>query len=261
MTTTAPETAPPFDFFLGAHHPGWLETADVPLCVSHARLSGRRSLPRARHGWFLDSGGFSELSLHGGWRQSARDYAAAVRRYHDEVGQLRAAAQQDWMCEWEVLRKTGKTLKEHLALTVANFVELRSIAPDLPIIPVIQGWTYPSYFKCIDMYEKAGVDLTQEPLVGVGSICRRPSLHLPTMLLADLAQAGIRIHAFGFKKAGLRIAYKNVVSADSLAWSYGGRHEPGCSDTHQHENNCMRHALWWRRDLLDHIADDQRRQR
>ncbi|MET7607351.1 hypothetical protein ABZS96_33780 [Streptomyces avermitilis] len=114
------------------------------------------------------------------------------------MGQLRAAAQQDWMCEWEVLRKTGKTLKEHLALTVANFVELRSIAPDLPIIPVIQGWTYPSYFKCIGMYEKAGVDLTQEPLVGVGSICRRPSLHLPTMLLADLAQAGIRIHAFGF---------------------------------------------------------------
>lgn len=161
--------APPFGFFLGAHHPGWLETADVPLCVSHARLSG--------------------------------------------------------------------------------------------VIPVIQGWTYPSYFMCIDLYEKAGVDLTREPLVGVGSICRRPSLRLPTMLLADLAQAGFRIHAFGFKKAGLRIAAKSVVSADSLAWSYGGRHEPGCSDTHQQENNCMRHALWWRQDLLDHIADDQRRHR
>ncbi|EGX61947.1 hypothetical protein ABZY20_30240 [Streptomyces sp. NPDC006624] len=259
MTTTAPPPAPPFEFFLGAHHPAWLETADVPLCVSHRRLTGRRALPRARHRWFLDSGGFSELSLHGGWRQDARTYAAAVRRYHEEVGQLHAAAQQDWMCEWDVLRKTGKTLKQHLELTVANFVELRSLAPDLPIIPVIQGWTSVSYFQCVDMFDKAGVDLTKEPLVGVGSICRRPRLDLPVMLLADLARAGIRIHAFGFKKAGLKIAHKSVVSADSLAWSYGGRHERGCSESHQRENNCMRHALWWRQDLLDHITDAQRR--
>ncbi|MFI1189679.1 hypothetical protein [Streptomyces californicus] len=67
----------------------------------------------------------------------------------------------------------------------------------------------------------------------------------------------IRIHAFRFKKAGLRLSADSVVSADSLAWSYGGRHEPGCSDTHRHENNCPRHALWWRQDLLDHITDDR----
>ncbi|ATM24709.1 hypothetical protein SMD44_p10210 (plasmid) [Streptomyces alboflavus] len=258
MSNTTLHPRPPFKFYLGSHNPAWLETADVPLCVSHARLAGRRSLPRARHGWLLDSGGFNELALHGGWRQSAREYAAAVRRYHDEVGLMRAAAPQDWMCEWEVLRKTGKSLRQHIELTVANFVELRSLAPDLPIFPVVQGWTYPSYFECIRLFERAGVDLSKEPLVGVGSICRRPRLLLPTQLLAELARAGYRVHAFGFKKAGLKIVHKDIVSADSLAWSYGGRYEPGCEGSHKRENNCLRHALWWRQDLLNHIAEAQR---
>jgi integrase len=44
--------------YLGTHQPTWLaRPLGVPLMVSHRRLTGRRSLPRAVTGWFLDSGG------------------------------------------------------------------------------------------------------------------------------------------------------------------------------------------------------------
>jgi hypothetical protein len=51
------------------HQPAWL-AADlgVPLLVSHRRLVGRRSLPRASGPWACDSGGFTELSMYGRWR-------------------------------------------------------------------------------------------------------------------------------------------------------------------------------------------------
>ena len=58
---------------------GWLAHVGVPLFVSHRRLARRKTLPRARSGWALDSGGFSELSLYGGWRTTAEDYVAAKR--------------------------------------------------------------------------------------------------------------------------------------------------------------------------------------
>lgn len=49
-------------FYLGAHHPGWLAHAGVPLFVSYARLGPMKRLPRAAAPWALDSRGFSELS-------------------------------------------------------------------------------------------------------------------------------------------------------------------------------------------------------
>src|SRR5678810_804925 len=107
-------------FYLGAHQPSWLATVDVPLFVSHSRLAGRKTLPRARAPWALDSGGFTELSIHGGWRSSASEYAAAVLRHRDEVGQLDWAAPQDWMCEPPVVAKTGLSVAEHQRRTIAN---------------------------------------------------------------------------------------------------------------------------------------------
>ena len=62
----------------------------------------------------------------------SRAYAEAVRRYRDEIGQLAFASQQDWMCEPFMLQKTGLTIEEHQRRTVNNFLELQSIAPDLP---------------------------------------------------------------------------------------------------------------------------------
>jgi len=61
-------------FYLGTCQVSWLATAGVPLFVSHRRLAPRKTLPRAIAEWALDSGGFTELSLFGEWRTSARQY-------------------------------------------------------------------------------------------------------------------------------------------------------------------------------------------
>jgi hypothetical protein len=73
-------------FWLGTHRPNWLGLTDVPLFVSRRTLAPRRTFPRARGVWALDSGGFSELSLFGEWQTSPRQYVAEVRRFRDELG-------------------------------------------------------------------------------------------------------------------------------------------------------------------------------
>jgi integrase len=84
--------------YLGTHIPSWLNRPlGVPLLVSHRRLAGRRSLPRAVNSWALDSGGFTELDLHGRWQTDEKDYVRSVRRYADEIGNLAWATPQDWM--------------------------------------------------------------------------------------------------------------------------------------------------------------------
>lgn len=55
-------------FYLGTHQVNWLSDSQARLFGSRRRLSTRRRLPRARSNWALDSGGFTELSLYGGWK-------------------------------------------------------------------------------------------------------------------------------------------------------------------------------------------------
>ena len=66
----------------------------------------------------------------------------------------------DWMCEESVLRKTGLTVEgHHQRRTMENFLELKSKAPELPIVPVLQGWTIGDYWRHVEQYGRAGVDL------------------------------------------------------------------------------------------------------
>ena len=169
-------------FYLGTHMDGWLAHVGVPLFVSHRRLARRKTLPKARTGWALDSGGFSELSLYGCWRTTPEDYVAAVKRYDREVGQLEWAAGQDYMCEDEMLTRTGLSVEEHQRRTVANFVRLEQLwhedddaelHPEAPFMPTVQGKTVGEYLPCWDMFGEDGVDLSNYPSVGVGSVCRR----------------------------------------------------------------------------------------
>jgi hypothetical protein len=150
---------------------------------------------------------------------------AAVRRYRDEIGSLEWAAPMDWMCEPFMLAKTGLTIAVHQARTVANYVELRDLAPDLPFIPVLQGWCLGDYVRCAEMFQRAGVDLTAEPLVGVGSVCRRQATGEIEVIVHTLASMGLRLHGFGVKAGGLQRYADCLASADSLAWSSrrGGR--------------------------------------
>ncbi len=239
-------------FYLGAHHPHWLAQTEVPLFVSRRRLVERRRLPRASARWALDSGAFSELSIHGRWTVSAAQYAREARLFSQEIGRFDFAAPQDWMCEPWILEKTGLTLVEHQRRTLRNFLELQELAPEIPWIPVLQGWAVHDYWRHAEMYAASGVDLSRQPLVGVGSICRRQATKTASGILASLATIyGLRLHAFGLKTKGLRQSSAYLESADSMAWSMAARRAgatlPGCS--HTSCANCLRFALFWRSGL------------
>jgi hypothetical protein len=241
-------------FYLGAHMPHWLSFVDVPLFVSRTRLYRRafRQLPRAIGRWAMDSGGFTEVTSKGGWTISTTEYAAQVRQARDDIGGLDWAAPMDWMCEPQAIRATGLSVREHLERTVANGLELRRLAPDLPFIYVLQGWKLSDYHLCVRMYEQAGVDLTAEAVVGVGSVCRRQSTDEIGEIMGELSSLGLKLHGFGVKTKGLAKYAEHLTSADSLAWSTRGRNAGPCSHTGAvTEANCPTFALGWRRRILE----------
>lgn len=247
-------------FYLGTHQPAWLaRDLGVPLLVSHRRLAGRRSLPRATGPWALDSGGFTELSLHGRWRVDATTYAAAVRRYATEIGHLDWAAPQDWMTEPHVLARTGLSLHAHQHRTVANYLRLQDLAPDLPIIPVLQGQSVDDYHRCADLYERHGIDLATLPLVGVGSVCRRQHTADVERIMRSLAARALRLHGFGVKLTGLARYADTITSSDSASWSLAGRYITGCTPGHRSESNCVRFALAWHSRVLRSLTSDTTR--
>lgn len=271
-------------FYLGTHLAAWLWSdelpAGTPLFVSHRRLDGKSSgrrksaYPRGRHPWALDSGGFTELQKYGSWdRVSPEAYVAAVRRYDDEIGGLEWAAPQDWMCEPIVISGgvangqafvgTGLSVLEHQRRTVANFVRLEALWGDdseSPFMPVLQGYTVEDYLRCWDMYDAAGVELANYPVVGVGSVCRRQDTSEIGEVMAALRgrDPGLPIHGFGVKSEGVALYGEHMETADSLAWSKYARHDrapmPGCEGRgHINCANCSRYALAWRARLLEAI--------
>ena len=171
-------------------------------------------------------------------------------------------APQDWMCEPDMIQKTGLTVREHQVRSVRSFMHLRH--DGLPVIPVLQGWTLGEYMDCVELYDMMGVDLRREPLVGLGSVCRRQSNFRGPMLVDMISRMGIRLHGFGFKATGLTAGmdlgeyaaegeHTQLVSADSMAWSTDARWVPplpGHAKLHQHCNNCIDYAMEWRRKLL-----------
>lgn len=244
------------EFFLGIHRAAWLERLEVPLFLSRRNLATRKSLPRAAGRWALDSGGFTELSGSGRWGITVGEYAAEIRRYHDEIGSLAWVAPMDYMCEPEVLARTGLSVAEHQRRTVDNYLALREALADLGglVAPVVQGWTAGQYSECADLYESAGVDLTAAPVVGVGSICRRTSVVRVGMILRSLSWAGLRLHAFGVKGEALVDCAEFLVSADSLSWSLAARFEKGATGcAHSSCANCPEYALAWRDQLLHQV--------
>ncbi|MEU9925092.1 hypothetical protein AB0H51_28055 [Streptomyces griseoluteus] len=252
--------------------------------MSRARLARRspnRVIPAALHDFALDSGGFTELKKFGRWRTSAAEYAAEVRRYRAQLGPERMmwAAPQDCMCEpWVIygrdqhlgpaherffhgtreLRGLGPgddeqdlltAVRIHQRLTVANFLELQRIAPEIPWIPVLQGWTLADYLHCVKLYEAAGVDLDAVPVVGLGSVCRREDTAEIAQIVGTLSALGLRLHGFGVKTEGLSMYGEQLASADSQAWSYGYRKRkirlPQCTHRAQTCGWCLEGALAW----------------
>ncbi|QYN41012.1 hypothetical protein K1T35_47580 (plasmid) [Pseudonocardia sp. DSM 110487] len=226
-------------FYLGSPEPSWLwRSAYLPLFVSHRRLARLVKLRRANVPWALDSGGFSEIGMYGEWRTTPREYVAAVARYDREIGVMGWAALQDWMCEPQMLAKTGLTVAEHQARTVDNFLQLRTLWPEYsddscPFEPSLQGdpESPEDYLRCIERYTAAGVDLRdpeQVDMVAIGSVCRQENTDLIERIVSAIVDAlpDVPLHGFGVKSGGLRRVGHLLTSADSQAWSRAARHEP-----------------------------------
>jgi hypothetical protein len=237
---------------------------EIPVFISRRVLAGRRRLPRAVGRYAIDSGGFTELQTYGRWSITAAQYVAFLRRCWRQIGPFDFAAPMDWMCEpWVIsggtvngvaFAGTRLPVKWHQRQTVRNYLQLRTLAPELPIIPVLQGWQPDDYQRHVRMYASANVDLTAAPLVGLGSVCRRQNTAVAGHIIATLNALGVRrLHGFGFKVVGLRRNWHALASADSMAWSLDGRHAGPC--THpphlrgvqpRSEANCLPYALAWR---------------
>jgi hypothetical protein len=238
-------------FYLGTHHATqrWFDLG-VPLFASRRVLAERGRLPVARTEWALDSGGFTELSMFGEWRTTPGQYITDIERLL-EVGRLAWVAPQDWMCEPFMLAKTGLTVEDHQRRTILNFERLRYALGDL-VIPVLQGWTQDDYLRHWEMYERFHFPLDNEPLVGLGSVCRRQNTSEAGRIVRSLAN--LKLHYFGAKITGLESFGDALASADSMAWSYRARNDhplPGC--THSSCANCPRYAMRWRDQVLNRL--------
>ena len=246
-------------FYLGIHEPLMLTRTEVPKFISYRRLMNRKSDIEPIGEWSLDSGGFSEISQYGKWTITPEQYIESVGRYKDWGG-LNWAAPQDYMCEPHMNEKTGLSVAEHQRRTVDNFILLRDEAPDLPFIPVLQGWTMRDYADCLDLYAEAGFDLTKEPTVGVGSVCRREATFEIEAIMRQLYERGLHnIHGFGVKTNGLRRYGQYLQSSDSMAWSIAARMGTGERCKTCKSNNCTRrvncancldYALDWRERVI-----------
>jgi hypothetical protein len=246
-------------FYLGTHEPSWLwnsQLAGVPLFVSHMRLRKRKTpFPVALTRWALDSGGFSEIKAHGAWTISPDEYVASTRRYRDQLGSLDWAAPQDWMCEPVMLQRTGLTVEDHQHRTVESYLRLRELAPDLPYAPILQGWSVHDYIRCIQIYDRAGVDLEAAPVVGVGSVCRRQDTEEIGQIFQLLSFEGLtNLHGFGVKIRGLERYGAHLASSDSLAWSFDARRDK--KNSRCNGSSCANHihrALEWREKIMEAV--------
>jgi hypothetical protein len=227
-------------FMLGTHRPHWLYPRQTnkdgteskrgrelkpggPLFVSAYQLRERRKspYPTCDTPFAIDSGGFTELHRNGRYALTPEQYVAQVRALDAQTGTLEWAAIQDWMVEDSALEATGLTVADHQARTLASFLELRRLAPEIRWLPVLQGRTLEDYLAHLDAYVAAGVPLAYMERVGIGSVCRRQASDEIAELVEALAERGLRLHGFGVKSQGLAKGAPYLASSDSLAWSKG----------------------------------------
>lgn len=210
-------------FFTGLHQPSDAQHFNAAF-VSVNRLRRRKS-DFTVGDWIMDSGAFTEVVRHGGYRFTVDEYASHIRRW-SRCGNLLAAVAQDFMCEAFVLEKTGKTVQEHQQMTISRYDDLlRCDTAGVYIMPVLQGYKPQEYVEHLRMY---GQRIGQGAWVGVGSVCKRNAdvRQIEEVLLAiHLERPDLRLHGFGLKTTALQSGTVQMLlhSADSMAWSFHAR--------------------------------------
>jgi hypothetical protein len=211
-------------FYIGLHQPSDAEHFERCMISIH-RLQTRRK-PVACQDVLIDSGAFSTLATHGGYPTTPAEYAAQLRRLRAIVP-FTAAVAQDYMCEPFMLRKTGLTVERHQRLTIDRYVALRDSAPELPIMPVLQGYTIDEYISHVEQY---GSLLEPGAWCGVGSVCKRntqPRAVGHILRAIHNKRPDLRLHGFGLKSTALESPEicEELYSSDSMAWSFSARRQ------------------------------------
>lgn len=253
-------------YWIGTSHPNWLWDYNLNLMVSARSLEKYKSFHRANQPWFRDGGGFTELQIHGSWiNVPIKMFVEKAQLHYDEIGNIAHMAPQDWMCEPIIMNggRVGKlvfagtklSIYQHQINTVVNFIELNMMKPDLPWIPVLQGWELDDYLVCEQMYYDFGIDLKSYDLVGVGTVCRRQGTIEAANILRRLKADGLKLHAFGLKGTGIPNVAPFLDSSDSMAWSYDAYRNPPLPECeaearmtgkgHRHCTNCHLYATKW----------------
>lgn len=211
-------------FFIGLHKPWHAAHFDSAFVNVNVLVTRRSDFPCKD--WILDSGAYSEVSEHGGFRASVEDYAARIRRW-SQCGNMLAAVAQDFMCEQHVLARTGLTIPDHQRMTIERYDAL--LACDTAgayIMPVLQGYAPSEYVAHVGQY---GDRLELGAWVGVGSVCKRNGDRRAieeVLFSIRRARPDLRLHGFGLKKTALssRLVWDLLHTADSMAWSKHARH-------------------------------------
>ena len=213
-------------FFCGLHQPSDARFGFDAAFISVNRLRDRKA-PMLVGDWIMDSGAFTEISMHGHYRHGVESYAAEIRRWATNgSGRLLAAVAQDWMCEPWIVKRTGLTVAEHQRRTVERYDELmRQDVAGVYVLPVLQGFKPSEYIDHLAMY---GDRLAHGAWVGVGSICKRngdPMAIATVLMCIKGMRPDLRLHGFGLKKTALSDVNVQFLleTADSMAWSYSAR--------------------------------------
>jgi len=213
-------------FYVGLHQPHDARHFER-ACISINRLRGRRS-PVECPEVLVDSGAFTELATHGGYRHEVEEYAAELRRLHwHGVVKIVAAVAQDFMCEAFMLERTGMTIPDHQRLTIERYDALVAALPGVPfpVLPVLQGYAPTDYARHVEAY---GDRLKPDMWVGVGSVCKRngdPERIVEVLWEIRRLRPDLRLHGFGVKRTALLHAGVRdmLATADSMAWSHAER--------------------------------------
>jgi hypothetical protein len=232
-------------FFTGLHHPADAQHFDTAF-ISVNAIRNRKG-PFPANEWIMDSGAFTTIRTHGGYPHGPEEYAAQIKRWSTN-GRLLAAVAQDWMCEADMLKRTGLTVPEHQRLTVERYDEL-DLAWDVAgvyILPVLQGYAPQDYVAHIRQY---GARLMPGMWVGVGSVCKRngdPKAIEDVLLAIKTERPDLRLHGFGLKKTAFKskLVCSLLHTADSMAWSYSARKQG-------RDANSWREAKRWTHDVMN----------
>lgn len=210
-------------FFTGLHQPSDAQHFETAF-ISVNRLKKRKSSFKV-HDWIMDSGAFMTILVHGDYPDSVQVYAEQIRRWASN-GNLLAAVAQDYMCEAQMLKITGKTIEEHQHLTIQRYDELLSCdTKNVYIMPVLQGYAPSDYVSHVKQY---GDRLSYGAWVGVGSVCKRngdPRAIEEVLMAIKAVRPDLRLHGFGLKTTAISswIVADLLFTADSMAWSFAAR--------------------------------------